>query len=727
MALGTQNVKTADLFLQIQTVQHLKALFIDQLTLLIHYVIVKENVLTSAEVFAFQTLLRIFNGFRKKLNLKGLIFIHTKTVCKAKHPIGAEKTEQIVFQRKVEGRITGVALTAASAAELVIDTAGFVALGTQNVKTARFSCLFRFGRKLFGKLSKQFLITAAHSEDLFLLRIKEGIGYCNECVFKAFFFKLLLCHKLRVTAKLDIGTSSRHIGGNGYRTGGSCLRNDLGFQHMLLCVENVVGDLCLFQKAGKVFRTVNGNGTHKYRLPLLVALADLFHDGAILSGGGLIHNVGMIHSRQGTVGGDLHYVKIIDLAKLRLFGQGGTGHTGKLAVQTEIILEGNGCQCFGFLLNIHPFFGFDGLMETLGIASTGHHTTRKGIHDDNLTVLDHVVLVAVHRTTGSDGLIDMVIQNGIFGIGKVFHGKEAFSLGNTVFGKGSTFGFFIHDVIRIQILIENLVIGFLDLMKLHGADQIIGTGIKLGGGLPFTGNDQRGTCFINQDTIHLVHDGKGLAALHHIFLIKDHIVAQVVKAQLVIGGIGNIGKIGAGLFFFRHIPQNQPNGKTKEIVDLSHPFRISLGKILVYRNDMNAFARQCVKVGRQGRHQGFTLTGLHFRNAALMKDYTADQLNAVMTGTQHTIARFSDNGKGFGQNIIQRLAVCQTFLKGICHSAKLCGRHCAEARGKGLYFIHNTGDLFYGTFGISTEHFFNQTHRFSFSGTSFPILENILY
>jgi hypothetical protein len=52
------------------------------------------------------------------------------------HALGAEDAHQVVLQRQEELRVAGVALTAGTAAQLVVDAAAFVALGADHVEAA---------------------------------------------------------------------------------------------------------------------------------------------------------------------------------------------------------------------------------------------------------------------------------------------------------------------------------------------------------------------------------------------------------------------------------------------------------------------------------------------------------------------------------------------------------------------------------------------------------------
>ena len=50
--------------------------------------------------------------------------------------------------------------------------------------------------------------------------------------------------------------------------------------------------------------------------------------------------------------------------------------------------------------------------------------------------------------------------------------------------------------------------------------------------------------FVDQNIIHLVHDGKIKLPLDVILDGELHVVAQVVEPELVIGAVGNIGAVG---------------------------------------------------------------------------------------------------------------------------------------------------------------------------------------
>ena len=58
------------------------------------------------------------------------------------------------------------------------------------------------------------------------------------------------------------------------------------------------------------------------------------------------------------------------------------------------------------------------------------------------------------------------------------------------------------------------------------------------------GDDQRGAGFIDQDVIHFIDDGKMMATLHAIIPAHGDVIPQVIKTELAVGTVGDIGLVG---------------------------------------------------------------------------------------------------------------------------------------------------------------------------------------
>ena len=81
-----------------------------------------------------------------------------------------------------------------------------------------------------------------------------------------------------------------------------------------------------------------------------------------------------------------------------------------------------------------------------------------------------------------------------------------------------------------------------------------------------------------------------MAALDHFFFIDGHVVAEVVEAELVVGAVGDVGSVGGSSLGGGQVMDDQADGEAQEAVDLAHPLRVTLGKVVVYGDNMNAFS-----------------------------------------------------------------------------------------------------------------------------------------
>src|SRR5947207_114453 len=62
--------------------------------------------------------------------------------------------------------------------------------------------------------------------------------------------------------------------------------------------------------------------------------------------------------------------------------------------------------------------------------------------------------------------------------------------------------------------------------------------VFVGGFFAGSGDNERGTRFIDQDRIDFVDDREVMTALDTIAQIELHVVSQVIEAELVVGAIG---------------------------------------------------------------------------------------------------------------------------------------------------------------------------------------------
>ena len=117
-------------------VERVTAFLVDDLALGVHHVVVFQQALTHAEMVLFHLLLRPFYGTRNHGRLDDVAFLVAHTVHNGRNPLGGEQTHQVVFQRDEELRRARVALTAGTAAQLTVHTPRLVAFGANDGQTA---------------------------------------------------------------------------------------------------------------------------------------------------------------------------------------------------------------------------------------------------------------------------------------------------------------------------------------------------------------------------------------------------------------------------------------------------------------------------------------------------------------------------------------------------------------------------------------------------------------
>ena len=116
--------------------EQLAAQRVDALALLVHHVVVLEQVLADGEVLRLDLLLRALDGACDHAVLDRHALFHAEPLHQARDAVRPEDAHQVVFERQVEARRAGVALAAGAAAQLVVDAPRLVPLGAEDVQAA---------------------------------------------------------------------------------------------------------------------------------------------------------------------------------------------------------------------------------------------------------------------------------------------------------------------------------------------------------------------------------------------------------------------------------------------------------------------------------------------------------------------------------------------------------------------------------------------------------------
>ena len=216
-----------------------------------------------------------------------------------------------------------------------------------------------------------------------------------------------------VAAQHNVRATPRHVGGDGDHGGPSGLRHDVGFARVLFGIQHLVRQLVLREQLGNQLGVFNRRGAHQHRLASLMAFTDVGNGGGVTLLRCLVDAVQLVFALALAVRWNDHGLQTVDFLKLIRFGIGCTRHAADLVVQAEIILEGDRGQGLVFGLNLHTLFGFNRLVQAITPASSGHQTAGELVHDDDLAVLHHIVLVTVVQVLRTQSRIQVVHQRDV--------------------------------------------------------------------------------------------------------------------------------------------------------------------------------------------------------------------------------------------------------------------------------------------------------------------------
>src|SRR5450759_317102 len=415
---------------QVLVTKDLVALFVDGLALLVDDVVELDDALADVEVVALDSSLGALDGLGDEARLDRHVLFETEALHDAGDAVGGEALHEIVFEREVEARRARVALATGAATELVIYTARVVSFRTDDVQAAGgHYALVTFVADTLGLGEGGVVRRLVHLGRVEALAV-ENLG----------------CETGRVAAELDVGAAAGYVRGDGHGSAAAGLGDDRGFLVVDFGVENFVLDAAPREHLGEQLGLLNRHGADQDGAPLLVHLDDLVDEGDELAVLVSEDEVRVVVSDHGLVGRNGDHFGIVDLVKPVSYTHGRTGHAGQLAVEAEVVLEGDRRHGDLLALNSQAFLRFDGLVETLAPAAAGHLATGELVDDDDLAVLDNVVAVPLEQSVGLEGRLEVAGQRGV-GVVHVLDAEEPLHLGDAFLGRRHGLLFEVDEVV----------------------------------------------------------------------------------------------------------------------------------------------------------------------------------------------------------------------------------------------------------------------------------------
>ena len=163
--------------------------------------------------------------------------------------------------------------------------------------------------------------------------------------------------------------------------------------------------------------------------------------------------------------------------------------------------------------------------------------------------------------------------------------------------------------------------------------------------------------------VHLVHDAEIEVTLDHVLQPVLHVVAQIVEAKLVVGAVGDVGRVLGALGVVVLPVHDDADFHAEEAIDLPHPFGVAPGQVVVHGDDMDAIAGQGIQVDGQGGDQRLALASLHLGDLAVVQHHAAHQLNVEMPLAQRAPGCLAHRREGFRLQVVQGGATGQPLAE----------------------------------------------------------------
>ena len=153
--------------------------------------------------------------------------------------------------------------------------------------------------------------------------------------------------------------------------------------------------------------------------------------------------------------------------------------------------------------------------------------------------------------------------------------------------------------------------------------------------------------------------------------MSNHVVAEVIEAELVIGSVGNVAEVSLAALVVGESVEDTADCESEPAEHLAHFLSLSLCEVVIDGNNVNALACESVEVRGNARNESFTFTGLHLGDTSLMKNDSTNYLDGVGLLLENTPSRLSYGSKSLGENVVESLACLEPVLEFLSFSFEL--------------------------------------------------------
>ena len=475
------------------------------------------------------------------------------------------------------------------AAQLVVESFGVVATGTDHAEPAEFDHFVPLGRR---------------------------------------FAVLLACG----AAELDVGASPGHLSRHGDGILGTGLSDDLGFFGIVLGVEDHALHTGPAEEVGELFGLRDVVRTDQDRLPGFVDLLDELDDGFGLVGLRVVDPVDLVDTDVLGVGWDLGHGQVIELPELLTGRQRRTGHPAHLRVTPDQRLNGDGVDHLARIGLRQAFFQLDGCLQAIRPSLQLGDSPPRGVDEVDSPVAHDVVHVAFEQDVCVHRHVD-VHERGthMLFVVQVDATELLFDERRTLVGQVDVPALGVDFIVRLLQLADGIVDGFVG----HFA-----------GGRP--GEDQRHQRFVDEHRVGLVDDRHVRFRRYEVFRSGGELVTQHVETDLVDRTVGDVGVVGGLALLARGVLRHRRRRDGELVEQRLHPLRVTSGEVVVHRDHVHPMSLQHIADRGDCTGQRLAFTGGHLDDVALEQPKCTLQLYVERPHVQRPISGFTDQRQETG-------------------------------------------------------------------------------
>ena len=172
------------------------------------------------------------------------------------------------------------------------------------------------------------------------------------------------------------------------------------------------------------------------------------------------------------------------------------------------------------------FFRFNRLMQSFVVTASVQNTSCMFVNDKNFSVSYDVILIAHKQIFCFQSIVQITDKRRVLGFVEIVDAEIIFNLRNTGIQNSGGLAFLVDFIIFVASKFK------------HKSGKL---GIPAGNSaFRRSGNNQRSSSFVDKNRINLIDDGKTVSALNQVFAFPCHVVAQIIKTELVIGSVSHV-------------------------------------------------------------------------------------------------------------------------------------------------------------------------------------------